>query len=151
MSGAGREREIDFAVARHVLGVEPCDSWSLFHHGGPSGPTYMKRDSCAHEPGRCTARQLFPGRYSETWNGAGLVIEAMRDRHRMFVKLENDATLPGDETPTTWFVAEFSNFVEGEVDCVGVATSVSAPLAVALAALRALGAAPAVAEGEPHA
>lgn len=123
-----RARRIDALVAEHVFGAEwhdaADDGWRVLRHYDPSHTAYSivaMRDPDG-ELSRPTTR------YSTTWEGMGLVVE----KHLAdggFVDMESDG--PRIE----WTVV----FQDSAGRPFGRATAATAPLACALAALRAKG------------
>ena len=143
-------RELDEAVATTVMGLVPCDEWTLLHHGGFAGPAYgLMAGSCPKhgghpdEPTRCTPAETFPPAYSTDIAAAWEVVEKLRadgytvavttSGHEAFAHVMVYRTKPyGDDDELR---------VMDKESCEG-ANADTAPHAIALAALAAVGALP---------
>ena len=67
-------RELDALVAEKVMGLEPCDKWELFRHGGLSGPEWI-HDVC-QEDHTCYPKEN-PSAYSTDIAAAWKVVERL--------------------------------------------------------------------------
>lgn len=126
--------ELDALVAEKVMGLVPCEHWTILHHGGLSGAAYwLQSGSCPthgghpEEPQSCYPREQCC-QYSTNIQAAWQVLESLKDWR---FSLHG----PCDEVPQ--WCATFTNYgyrsfqdlqVEERAD--------TAPLAICLAALK---------------
>lgn len=121
-------RELDALVAERVMGLVPCQNERAHD---PASEFYIGNGNCHAQPDSPTDGGEDPF-YSTTWEGAGLVLEAMRERGWRW------AVYPAASGPA--IAATFSRTGKGNRHLEGQAVTAPAPRAVCIAALRAIAA-----------